>query len=286
MNIEYTKSIFDLCSTDDTKSSKYQIQLSYDYPNDNDMVLSIVTQSFKVELIDRYVTEYAFEGGGKQPEFMFFLDHHYDKSTRKNEFLTIVENIVLPQAKEFIEALQLLGDKRHYGIFDSYTNQWLIEQKTFLSISETMQISSTVDAAAADDSGRASMISAQATVPANFYLPLPILFKIHQKFDGVLWEPIDQFIFLSVFDTNNMQKQSGFVVTEPTNFYALLWYMHNFKQQGTYSDFITPLLERYGLSARSFENIRKTRIDINPDDSVKMTKKKDKLRRDIQNCLT
>jgi len=286
MNIDHAKSIFDICLKDDTKTSQYQIQLSNDYSDDFEILLSIITQHFKVQLIDLFYAEYLSDGGGKQPEFMYFLDHQYNKATRKNEFLTISENLILPQAKEMITALEALVDERQRGHFASSVDQWLIEQKTFLSINETMQIVSAAETAVADHSRRVSMISTQATAPANFYLPAPILIRIHQKFDGVLWEPIDQLTFLLVFDVNNLLKRPGFKVTEPTDFYALLWYMHNFKQQGTYNDFITPFLNRYGLSARSFENIRKTRIDVDLDDSFKMTKKKDKLRRDIQDCLT
>jgi|SRR5581483_3553363 len=267
MNFEHTKSIFDICLKDDIKTSEYQIQLPYGNSDNNDEILSIVTELFRIELADRYVTEYLSEGCSKEPEFMIFLSHHYDKAIGKNEFLTIFENLILPKAKETVTSLELLVDERQRGHFASSVDQWLIEQKTFLSINPIINVIPTI-------------------AEAKHYLRAEILFKIHQKFDGIIWEPIDRMEFLSVFDTNNAVRNPKFVVKKAFDFYALLWYMHDFKKVGTYNDFIKPLLKRYDLSTRSFDNIRTTRIDEDPDGKDKPEKKKKELRKKIQECLS
>lgn len=103
----------------------------------------------------------------------------------------------------------------------------------------------------------------------NYMYPIGILINVHSAFNNEFWKEMDLNDFCSLFDINN-RNHIDFKVKRKTNFYALLWSMHNnFSKEVPHEEFIIPFLKSYNLKYSSFGNIKLNRID-----SDKLTAKK------------
>lgn len=114
----------------------------------------------------------------------------------------------------------------------------------------------------------------KAAKSPEYLLPLPTLQKIHNAFDGELWQTIKPNEFYSLFDINNTNKEE-FNIKRKGNFNALLWKMYESSRKpfDTKEQYVKPFLELYGGSYKTFGNIKQTKINFTRREDKELMKR-------------
>jgi hypothetical protein len=270
--LEQARKMFDFCFADEVKTHEFQIQLSLNKDVVLDGFYSFVEECLYAELLQAYTKSH----GVQTTDIMGFITipkedslrskhtdiihYQYNRAQDKEGFLALVEQHILKPEYVFENGRQWSSHGKETDKFEHDVKEWLLGVKRLRR-----------------NSGTSTIVEVNS---AKYYINMAVLIKINTKFNGVIWENIDNHGFFAVFDMNNPIKHSGFIIKnrKMTDFYALLWKMHEFRDNEPQGDFIKPLLVKYGGKAGTFDNIKTSRIDS------KMPQSK-RLLRDIEECL-
>ncbi|WP_423148621.1 hypothetical protein [Rubrolithibacter danxiaensis] len=276
--IKETKTVFDFRFNDEPETHKFQIELPKNKDDKIDHIYPFVEECFLAELIQLYINSHeekisdtigfnSLEKAISNPtKYLDALNYQYSQAKDKSAFLTMVEQNILKPQKSFSNGMKVIEQTHHKDKFEDDIEEWLLATKRACGLNN---ITNPINGAL------------PKIKEAKHYIGAEILFKIHKEFKDEIWEEINNMEFLSVFDTNNPIKRPNFRIKarKMTDFYALLWKIHTFVGSDKQGDFIKPLLERYGGSAGSFDNIKATRIENKSKASRKLMNR-------IDQCLT